>query len=121
MTATTETPEAPAADGRADRTVRRLARNLSRFASRHAVDGNAQADAVVEYVGRDATRIVLVGADGQWGDQVAKDPQTARKAIEAAGLTLHEEFPNDVALRVKTGQYEWTRMAGIQVGGPANA
>ncbi|HSA53177.1 MAG TPA: hypothetical protein VLH10_24075 [Yinghuangia sp.] len=116
----TETPAAPTAP-RTDRTVRRLARNLSRFASRHAVNGDAKADAVVEYIGRDSTRIVIVGADGQWGDQVARDPQTARQAVEAAGLTLHEEFPNDVALRVRTGQYEWSRMAGIQIGGPANA
>ncbi|MCF2530514.1 hypothetical protein [Yinghuangia soli] len=120
-TETPEVPAAPAAEPKTDRQVRRLARNLTRFAKRHAVDGNTQTDAVVEYVGREATRIVLVGADGQWGDQVARDPETAKKAVEAAGLTLHEEFPNDVALRVKTGQYEWSRMAGIQIGGPANA
>lgn len=117
----TETPAVPAEAPTTDRTVRRLARNLSRFASRHAVNGDASADAVVEYIGRDSTRIVIVGADGQWGDQVARDPETAKKAVEAAGLTLHEEFPNDVALRVRTGQYEWSRMAGIQIGGPANA
>ncbi|NUU23682.1 MAG: hypothetical protein HOV68_19595 [Streptomycetaceae bacterium] len=118
----TDTPAAQAAPAaKTDRTVRRLARNLTRFANRHAVNGDAKADAVVEYIGRDSTRIVIVGADGQWGDQVARDPQTAKQAVAAAGMTLHEEFPNDVALRVKTGQYEWTRMAGIQLGGPANA
>ncbi|MEU8132622.1 hypothetical protein [Streptodolium elevatio] len=117
------TPPAEPADAapKTDRQVRRLARNLTRFSSRHAAGGDSTADAVVEYIGRDSTRIVVVGADGQWGDQVARDPETARKAIEAAGLRLHDEFPNDVALRVKTGQYEWTRMAGIQIGGPANA
>ncbi|MGA4542310.1 hypothetical protein ACPA54_20190 [Uniformispora flossi] len=121
MTETAEGAAAPATDAKTERQVRRLARNISRFAGRHAVDGNAQADAVVEYVGRDSTRIVLVGADGEWGDQVARNPQIARRAVEAAGLTLHDEFPNDVALRVKTGPYEWNRMAGLQLGSPAGA
>lgn len=121
MTETAEAPAAPAGDAKTDRQVRRLARNITRFASRHAADGNSGADAVVEYVGRDSTRIVLVGADGQWGDQVARNPEIARKAVEAAGLTLHDEFPNDVALRVTTGPYEWNRMAGLQLGTPAGA
>lgn len=44
----------------------------------------------------------------------------AELAAEKAGLTLHEEFDGEFAARVRTGPYEWTRMAGIQMGGPAN-
>ncbi|TAI40334.1 hypothetical protein EWI31_33090, partial [Streptomyces tsukubensis] len=40
-------------------------------------------------------------------------------AAGKAGLTLHESFDGEFAARVRTGPYEWTRMAGIQIGGPA--
>jgi folate-dependent phosphoribosylglycinamide formyltransferase PurN len=117
MTTDTDTQAtAPAAEPASDRQVKKLAKNIRKFATAHG----GSADAVVEHIGRGTTRIVLVGADGAWGDQVAKGYDVALKAVETGGVTLHEEFPNDVAARVKTGRYEWTRMAGIQVGGPAN-
>jgi hypothetical protein len=34
---------------------------------------------------------------------------------------VHESFDGDFAAKVRTGPYEWSRMAGIQVGGPSNA
>lgn len=45
----------------------------------------------------------------------------AKQAAEKAGLTLHEEFDGEFAAKVTTGPYEWTRMAGIQIGGPSNS
>ncbi len=33
---------------------------------------------------------------------------------------MHEQFDGDFAAKVRTGPYEWSRMAGIQVGGPSN-
>lgn len=33
---------------------------------------------------------------------------------------MHESFDGEFAAKVRTGPYEWTRMAGIQIGGPAN-
>src|SRR5437868_202724 len=95
----TQTQAAPDAEPVADRQVRKLAKNIRRFAAAHG----GQADAVIEHIGRDTTRIVLVGADGAWGDQVAKGYDAAKQAVEAAGATLHEEFPNDLAARVHTG------------------
>jgi hypothetical protein len=112
-TATPETPGTP--DARVERQVRRISKHIRRFTDAHGGGG----DAVVEYVGRDATRIVLVGKDGAWGDQVVRDPDIARLAIAQAGVTLHEEFPNDLAATVRTTKYEWSRMAGIQLGGSA--
>ncbi|MER5512783.1 hypothetical protein ABT052_47175, partial [Streptomyces sp. NPDC002766] len=41
-------------------------------------------------------------------------------ALEKAGITVHEDFDGEFAAKVRTGRYEWTRMAGIQLGGPAN-
>ncbi|WP_035841951.1 hypothetical protein [Kitasatospora azatica] len=102
---------APASDARAERRAKRIAKNLTAFSKQHG----GSADAVVEYVGRVATRIVLVGADGSWGDQVAPSYAVGRRAAELAGLTLHDSFEGELALKVRTGPYEWKRMAGIQL------
>ncbi|MEU0932226.1 MULTISPECIES: hypothetical protein [unclassified Embleya] len=110
---TTATPDPGSPDARVERQVRRIAKHIERFTAAHGGGG----DAIVEYVGRDATRIVLVGTDGAWGDQVVRNPDIARAAIVAAGVTLHEEFPNDLAAKVRTTKYEWSRMAGTQLGG----
>lgn len=66
------------------------------------------------------TRIVLVGEDGDWGDLVAPSYAVAESATQKAGITVHEDFDGEFAAKVRTGPYEWSRMAGIQVGGPSN-
>ncbi|MFC8454672.1 hypothetical protein [Kitasatospora sp. NPDC057223] len=109
--AETVTPAKP--DARAERRAKRIAKNLSGFAARHG----GSADGVVEYVGRTATRIVVVGADGAWGDQVAPTYAVGLRAAELAGLTVHDSFEGELGLRVRTSAYEWKRMAGIQLGG----
>ncbi|WP_461030512.1 hypothetical protein, partial [Streptomyces sparsus] len=78
------------------------------------------ADGHIAHLGQAGARISLVGADGQWGDLVAGSVEQAREAAEQAGLTVHEEFDGELAARVRTGPYEWSRMAGIQLGGPSN-
>ncbi|WP_407564193.1 hypothetical protein [Streptomyces sp. 184] len=98
-----------------DRRTRKLTRQIESFAGRH---GGARGQ--VAYLGEPGARLVLVGADGTWGDLVAPSTQTAAAAAEAAGVTLRESFDGELAAGVRTGAYEWTRMAGIQLGGPAN-
>ncbi|MET9321393.1 hypothetical protein ABZX75_14580 [Streptomyces sp. NPDC003038] len=98
-----------------DRKAARLARQITAFAAEHG-----GADGQLAHLGQAGTRIVLVGKDGGWGDLVAPTHAIARLAAEKASLTLHEEFDGELAARVRTGPYEWTRMAGIQLGGPAN-
>ncbi|GGT12029.1 hypothetical protein [Streptomyces chromofuscus] len=95
-----------------ERRVTRLAKQISAFAKAH---GGAEAQ--VAYLGQRGARIVLVGEDGGWGDLVAPSYATAEKAVEKSGLTAHESFDGDFAAKVKTGPYEWKRMAGIQIGG----
>jgi hypothetical protein len=102
---------APVADARAERRAKRIAKNLTAFSKQHG----GSADGVVEYVGQAATRIVLVGADGSWGDQVAPSHAIGKRAAELAGITLHESFEGELGLKVRTGPYEWKRMAGIQI------
>ncbi|MEV7728172.1 hypothetical protein AB0P15_25975 [Streptomyces sp. NPDC087917] len=119
MPSMAETPEstqaAETADKKQSRTAARLAKQIGAFAKRH---GGAEGQ--LAHIGQAGTRIVLVGTDGGWGDLVAPTYAVAEQAAEKAGLTLHEEFDGEFAARVKTGPYEWTRMAGIQIGGPAN-
>lgn len=103
------------AQARARRQAARLARRIGAFARRH---GGAEAS--VEYLGGRGARIVLVAADGTWGDLVAPAWDTARAAVGQAGITVHDDFGPDLAAKVRTGPYEWSRMAGIQIGGPAN-
>jgi hypothetical protein len=115
---TAETGQAPEAqpqktDARAERRVARLAKQITAFANRHG--GSAEGN--VAYIGEIGTRIVLVGADGGWGDLVAPSYDIARQAVERAGITVHEDFAGDYAAKVTTGPYEWKRMAGIQLGG----
>ncbi|WP_405986421.1 hypothetical protein [Streptomyces sp. NBC_00872] len=97
---------------RAERRAARLARSIASFARRHG-----GAEGRLSYLGQAGTRIVLVGEDGGWGDLVAPTYDVARVAAEKAGLTLHESFDGDFAAKVRTGPYEWKRMAGIQLGG----
>ncbi len=113
-----QTPAAPTGrEARAERRAARLARQIRAFAARHG----GSADGQIAYIGAIGTRIVLVGADGAWGDLVAPNQRIAERAVERAGITRHESFDGEMAARVRTGPYEWKRMAGIQWGGAATA
>lgn len=103
------------ADAKTARKAAKLAKQINAFAAAH---GGAEGQ--LAYIGQTGTRIVLVGEDGAWGDLVAPTHAVAVSAAEKSGITLHESFDGDFAAKVRTGPYEWTRMAGIQVGGPSN-
>ncbi|TXS51059.1 hypothetical protein [Streptomyces sp. t39] len=105
----------PEQDARAARKAAKLAKQIQSFAAAH---GGAEGQ--LAYIGQMGTRIVLVGEDGEWGDLVAPTHAVAVGAAEKSGITLHESFDGDFAAKVRTGPYEWTRMAGIQLGGPSN-
>ncbi|BCL19691.1 hypothetical protein ACPCBX_10600 [Streptomyces tuirus] len=102
-------------DPKAERKAARLAKQISSFSKAH---GGAEGQ--VAYLGERGARIVLVGEDGNWGDLVAPSHEIAVQAVEKSGITIHESFDGEFAAKVKTGRYEWSRMAGIQVGGPKN-
>ncbi|MFF2655117.1 hypothetical protein [Streptomyces sp. NPDC058045] len=99
-------------DTRDERRAARLAKEIGAFARAH--DG---AEGQVSYLGRKGARIVLVGGDGRWGDLVAPSHTVAEAAVAKAGITVQEDFDGELAARVRTGPYEWSRMAGIQLGG----
>ncbi|MCX5383137.1 hypothetical protein [Streptomyces sp. NBC_00083] len=101
---------------KAERHAARLARQIGSFAKEH---GGAEGQ--IAYIGQKGARIVLVGEDGGWGDLVAPTRAVALSAVEKSGITVHEDFDGEFAAKVKTGPYEWSRMAGIQLGGPKNS
>ncbi|MDK1474198.1 hypothetical protein QNO07_12350 [Streptomyces sp. 549] len=109
-------PAEPAVDKRAERRTARLVRHIQAFTAAHG----GSADGHIAYLGQAGARISLVGADGQWGDLVADSVAQAEEAVRQSGITVHEEFDGEMAARVHTGPYEWSRMAGIQIGGPSN-
>ena len=94
----------------------RLAKEIGAFARAHGGSAEGQ----IAYVGEKGFRIALVGEDGGWGDLMAPSKEAAEQALEQAGVTVKESFDGEMADRVRTGPYEWTRMAGVQIGGPAN-
>ncbi|MCM2418706.1 hypothetical protein G3I60_23805 [Streptomyces sp. SID13666] len=115
-TAQNTVEETPKADPRAERRTARLAKQIGAFAKSHG--GGAEAN--IAYIGEIGARIVLVGENGEWGDLVAPTYAMAVAAVERAGVTVHEDFDGEFAAKVRTGPYEWSRMAGIQIGGPSN-
>ncbi|MER8158549.1 hypothetical protein [Streptomyces sp. NPDC094472] len=115
-------PSAPAAASKPpkpskdEKRAERLARQITAFATGHGGSAEGQ----IAHIGRGSVRIALVGADGEWGVLVAPSQESARRAAEIAGLTLQDAFDGELAAKVRTGPYEWARMAGIQLGGPGN-
>ncbi|MEU9501053.1 MULTISPECIES: hypothetical protein [unclassified Streptomyces] len=102
---------------RAGKRAARLARQIRAFADSHGGSAEGQ----LAHIARGSVRIALVGANGEWGNLVARTYDEAKDAATRAGLTLHDDFDGDLAAKVRTGRYEWSRMAGLQLGGPANA
>ncbi|WP_035856846.1 hypothetical protein [Cryptosporangium arvum] len=85
-----------------------IVKRLKSFAGAHG-----GATAVVEYLGQKGARIVLVGDDGRWGDQVvAGGVDAARAACAEAGVTVRDEWERDLVTGIKTGSYEWDYMGG---------
>ncbi len=103
------------AERQATRQVARLVRRIGAFGR-----GHGEVEAQVAYLGRRGARIVLVAADGTWGDLVAPTYDLGRRALADAGVTVHDDFGPELASRMRTGPYEWSRMAGNQIGGRAN-
>ncbi|MCT2593840.1 hypothetical protein LHJ74_28700 [Streptomyces sp. N2-109] len=99
--------------GRDERRTARLTRRIIAFTDAHEGPVEGQ----IAYLGQSGARIVMVAEDGTWGDLVARSKEIAEEAVERAGITVRESFDGPMADRVRTGPYEWSRMAGIQLGG----
>jgi hypothetical protein len=69
---------------------------VARFVGRHGAT-----TAVVEHLGRRGARIVLVGADGTWGDVVVADVAAGTAACEAAGVTVAESWTRELVESIR--------------------
>lgn len=103
--------------GQPDRAVVRAAREVRAFGLAHPAAERTGVDVVLEHVARGATRLVLIAPDGSYGDQVLPDPDQAAAAAALAGANVRDGFDSELVGRVRTGRYEWRRMAGSQLGG----
>lgn len=83
-----------------------LVAGLREFANAH---GGAKG--VIEYVGRRGARIVLVGADGAWGDQFAASTDIARAACERAGVTVENEWERELIELMRPTNDLWRSMS----------
>jgi hypothetical protein len=100
-----------------DRRTVRTARQIVGFGRRHSVQGRSTVLAAIEPLGEDPVRLVLVAPDGAFGDLVVTDEATARAALALAGADVQDASSRELGARIRTGPYEWVRMAGSQLGG----
>lgn len=88
------------------------------IATAHQVQAFARshhgAQAVVQHLGRGRAEVVLVGQDGTWGNVAAHDVAAGRTAVELAGVTRHEAWPQGLGQTVRADPDQWQRMAGIE-------
>ncbi|HEY8534764.1 MAG TPA: hypothetical protein VIL44_13010 [Micromonospora sp.] len=83
-----------------------LVASIRAFAAEH---GGAKA--VVEYVGKRGARIVLVGADGVWGDQFASGTDVARAACQRAGVAVENTWERELMEQMAPAKDTWRFMA----------
>lgn len=69
-----------------------LVDGLKSFAAEHH-----GATAAIEYVGRRGARIVLVGQDGAWAEQLAPATDVAREACREAGVSVENGWESELA------------------------
>lgn len=66
--------------------------------------------ALIEYVGRRGARIVLVGEDGQWGDQFAPGTDVAREACATAGVPVENTWERELIAKMRPSNDLWLSM-----------
>jgi hypothetical protein len=73
--------------------------------------GHGGAKAVIEYLGKRGARIVLVGHDGEWGDQFADGTDIAREACESAGVEVENEWERELMEQMRPSNDLWRSMS----------
>jgi hypothetical protein len=82
-----------------------LVASLKSFAASH---GGAKA--IIEYVGRRGARIVLIGEDGEWGDQFAPGTDVARLACATAGVPVEKSWERELIAQMRPTRDLWRSM-----------
>lgn len=87
------------------------ARHAGRLRTFVAAHGGA-GEAVVEPIGRVGVRIVVVAADGSYGDAVASSADTAAAICERAGIPVADGWTRELTAAVAPSPADRRRMAG---------
>lgn len=87
--------------------VRRVAARFTGFVAAHGGSGRA----VVQYLGRPGSRIVVIAADGTFADAVVSDRARADAVCAAAGVEIGD-WDRELASRVVITADDRKRMAG---------
>ena len=74
-------------------------------------DDHGGATAVIEYIGRRGARIVLVGEDGAWADQLAPGTDIARSACAEAGVELVNTWERELIEQMRPSNDLWRSMS----------
>lgn len=91
-----------------EKAVKAAVSSLREFVSSHG----GPATVHVEYIAASRTRIVVVGEDGRWGDQVLPSYDAAKQVVAECGFEAEPEgeWSREAVGSVKTTSYEWGRM-----------
>ena len=81
---------------------------LRAFVGRHGGSGTA----VINYLGRVGARVVVVAADGAFGDAVVSTLQAAADVCERAGIPVADEWDRRLSASVTPSAADRRRMAG---------
>lgn len=85
----------------------RIAGQLRRFAAAHGSPDSA----VISYLGRGRTRIVVVGGDGMFADAVVPSVEVANLTCAEAGIEV-KGWEREVTARITPSAKDRRRMAG---------
>lgn len=98
-----------------DRRTVLAARRVTAFGARHASRGAATVRVAMESLGQGQCRLVLLGADGTFGDLVVSGADRAQAVIELASAEHADASDRDFAGRIRTSRYEWAGMTDSQL------
>jgi hypothetical protein len=86
----------------------RHARRLRAFVAAHGGAG----EAVIEPIGRVGVRIVVVAADGAYGDAVTSSAESAAAICDRAGIGVADGWTRELGASVSPSPADRRRMAG---------
>ena len=89
-------------------TERETIDSLRRFVRAHGGSGTA----VVSYLGRPGARIVVIAADGAFGDAVVRSIDVGRAICEVAGIDVADGWTRELSSAVRFTTAERRRMGG---------
>jgi len=83
-------------------------KRLREFVAGHSGNGNA----VINYLGRNGARIVVVADDGAYGDAVVSGVVAAAEVCRQAGIPVADGWDRELSAKISPSPADRQRMAG---------